>query len=272
MGVPPLLGFLGKLSFLLPSVWLSVLVLAVLSVRVVVSSAGYLTASIGALFMAMGAGSWMHGFRPTLLLIGFVIVLLTMLVWWRDVIREGVYLGSHTGKVITGLRIGILLFILSEVCFFGAFFWAFFHNSLSPSVEVGCCWPPTGIHALDAFSVPLLNTVVLLSSGVSVTWAHHSMLCQDKSGVVYGLIVTVILGAYFTFLQVNEYIRAHFTLSDGVYGRTFFVATGFHGLHVIIGSLFLLVCLVRRASDRFSSGHHVGIESAAWYWHFVDVV
>jgi len=131
-------------------------------------------------------------------------------------------MGSHTSRVMTGLRVGMILFILSEVCFFGAFFWAFFHNSLSPSVDIGCCWPPVGVVALDTFSVPLLNTVVLLSSGVSVTWAHHSMLCQDKNGVIFGLLVTVILGAYFTYLQVNEYVMAQFTVTDGIYGSTFF--------------------------------------------------
>jgi len=181
-------------------------------------------------------------------------------------------MGSHTPEVATGLRRGIILFILSEVCFFGAFFWGFFHSSLRPGVEVGCCWPPVGVVALDTFSVPLLNTVVLLSSGVRVTWAHHRMLCQDKAGVVLGLVVTVLLGGYFTFLQITEYLIAHFTVTDGVYGSRFYVATGFHGLHVLIGRLFLLVCLARTGLDGFSSGHHVGLESAAWYWHFVDVV
>jgi len=272
MGLPPLLGFVGKLSVLIPAVWLSVPVMIVLVLSVVVASAGYLTASIGAIFMTLGAGSWLHGFRPTLLAVGLLVILLSMYVWWRDVIREGVFMGSHTPKVAVGLRVGMLLFILSEVCFFAAFFWAFFHNSLSPAAEIGCCWPPVGVVALDTFSVPLLNTVVLLSSGVRVTWAHHSMLCQDKSGVIFGLIVTVLLGGYFTFLQVNEYIMAQFTVTDGIYGSTFFVSTGFHGLHVLIGSLFLLICLLRAAFDGFSAGHHVGLESAAWYWHFVDVV
>jgi len=231
-----------------------------------------LTGSIGAFFGVLGAGSWFHGYRPTLLIVGFSLVLLTMLVWWRDVIREGEYMGSHTPRVMTGLRVGMILFILSEVCFFAAFFWAFFPNSLSPAAELGCCWPPVGVVALDTFSVPLLNTVVLLSSGVSVTWAHHSMLSQDKPGVILGLLVTVLLGGYFTYLQINEYIMAQFTVADGIYGSTFFVSTGFHGLHVLIGSLFLLVCLARAFFDGFSRAHHVGLESAAWYWHFVDVV
>jgi len=126
--------------------------------------------------------------------------------------------------------------------------------------------------ALDTFSVPLLNTVVLLSSGIRVTWAHHRMLCQDKVGVILGLVVTVVLGAYFTYLQGTEYYMAQFTVTDGIYGSTFYVSTGFHGLHVLIGRMFLAVCLARAAFNGFSSGHHVGLESAAWYWHFVDVV
>lgn len=134
-----MLGFAGKLSALIPGVWVSVLVLGALGVRVVVASAGYLTASIGALFLTLGAASWFHGYRPTLLFVGFLVILLTMFVWWRDVIREGAYMGSHTLEVATGLRSGIILFILSEVCFFAAFFWAFFHSSLRPGVEVGCC-------------------------------------------------------------------------------------------------------------------------------------
>lgn len=164
------------------------------------------------------------------------------------------------------------MFIVSEICFFGAFFWAYFHSSLSPNLELGSCWPPVGIYPLNAFSVPLLNTAVLLASGVSVTWAHHGLLEGDRRRGVQGLVLTVVLGVYFTFLQGGEYWEAPFTLSDGVYGSTFFVATGFHGLHVLIGSSFLLVCLVRLFVYHFSSGHHFGFEAAAWYWHFVDVV
>ena len=222
--------------------------------------------------MTVGTASWMHGFRPTLVLVGLLVVILTSVVWWRDVIREGLFQGHHTAKVAAGLRQGMILFILSEVVFFGAFFWGFFHSSMGPAVELGSTWPPVGVVGLDTFSVPLLNTVVLLSSGVRVTWAHHSLLAEDKRGVVWGLVVTVVLGAYFTYLQVNEYIRSFFTISDGVYGSCFYVATGFHGLHVLIGRTFLLVCLFRAVNDSFSAAHHVGLERAAWYWHFVDVV
>jgi cytochrome c oxidase subunit 3 len=231
-----------------------------------------LTAGLGGLFLLLGTASWMHGFRPTLILVGLLVVVLTSIAWWRDVVREGLLQGAHTEKVATGLRMGIILFILSEVCFFSAFFWGFFHRALGPNVEVGSSWPPVGIIGLDAFSTPLLNTIVLLSSAVRVTWAHHRLLAQDKNGVIWGLALTLVLGAYFTFLQAGEYYESFFTISDGVYGSCFYVATGFHGLHVLIGRLFLFICFLRALADGFSDTHHVGFEAAAWYWHFVDVV
>nr|AHG06434.1 cytochrome c oxidase subunit III [Nemertopsis sp. WYS-2013] len=156
--------------------------------------------------------------------------------------------------------------------FFFAFFWAYFHSSLAPTLELGGCWPPVGLDFLNPFSVPLLNTAVLLSSGVSVTWAHHSLMEKNRVSGLQGLFVTVFLGVYFTFLQVGEYYDASFSISDSVFGSVFFVATGFHGFHVLVGSTFLMVCLFRVMSYHFSDGHHFGFEAAAWYWHFVDVV
>nr|AZL92899.1 cytochrome c oxidase subunit 3 [Parborlasia corrugatus] len=231
-----------------------------------------LVGSVGAFFLTVGLASWFHGYSSIILVLSFSLILLTMLQWWRDVIREGAYQGFHTGQVASGLRWGMILFIVSEVCFFVAFFWAYFHSSLSPNLELGSCWPPVGVFPLNAFSVPLLNTAVLLGSGVTVTWAHHSIMEGDRTSGVQGLMVTVLLGVYFTFLQGSEYWEAPFALSDGIYGSTFFVATGFHGLHVLIGSSFLVVCMVRLYIYQFSSGHHFGFEAAAWYWHFVDVV
>ena len=190
---------------------------------------------------------------------------MTIIQWWRDVIREGTYQGFHTGQVSVGLRWGIILFIVSEVFFFFAFFWAYFHRSLVPTFEVGSCWPPVGLEFLNPFSVPLLNTAVLLASGVRVTWAHHSLIEKDRIGGIFGLVVTVGLGGYFTFLQAGEYYEASFSLSDGVFGSVFFVATGFHGLHVLIGRTFLAVCLYRVVRYHFSEGHHFGFEAAAWY-------
>lgn len=231
-----------------------------------------LTGAVGAFGLTVGTVAWFHNYSPAPAFIGFLIIILTIIQWWRDIIREGTFLGFHTSYVTQGLRWGIILFITSEIIFFFAFFWAFFHSRLAPTPELGCCWPPTGINPLNPFSVPLLNTAVLLASGVTVTWAHHSLIEADRLGAIQALVLTVILGGYFTFLQAGEYLEAPFSIADRVYGSTFFVATGFHGLHVLIGSTFLLICLLRTVSHHFSSGHHFGFEAAAWYWHFVDVV
>uniref|UniRef100_UPI0030E09D99 cytochrome c oxidase subunit III n=1 Tax=Pilargis wolfi TaxID=3023926 RepID=UPI0030E09D99 len=231
-----------------------------------------LTGSMGALMLTIGLTSWFHGHSMTCMYMGIILILITMLQWWRDIIREGTYQGHHTSHVAKGLRWGMILFIASEVLFFFAFFWAFFHSSLAPTPELGCSWPPTGIQPINPFSIPLLNTAVLLASGVTVTWAHHSIMEGQRSETIQALTLTVLLGMYFTFLQAMEYWEAPFTIADSVYGTTFFVATGFHGLHVLIGSTFLLVCLTRVIMHHFSTGHHFGFEAAAWYWHFVDVV
>nr|QXF29934.1 cytochrome c oxidase subunit III [Chloeia pocicola] len=231
-----------------------------------------LTASLGAFFLTVGLAAWFHNFSPLPLFFGITMILLTMIQWWRDVTREATFQGHHTSYVVKGLRWGMVLFIASEVMFFFAFFWAFFHSSLAPTPEIGCTWPPTGITPLNPFAVPLLNTAVLLASGVTVTWAHHALMAANRTDAIMALILTVSLGAYFTVLQAGEYMETSFTIADSVYGSTFFVATGFHGLHVLIGSTFLLVCLIRTVLHHFSSGHHFGFEAAAWYWHFVDVV
>ena len=180
--------------------------------------------------------------------------------------------GLHRAIVELGLRWGMLLFITSEVFFFLRFFWAYFHARLAPNVEVGGTWPPTGVLCFSPFRVPLLNTIILVSSGASVTWAHHALLSGRSREAKVGLLITVGLGLYFTALQAFEYYEASFSFADGVYGSTFFIATGFHGLHVIVGTLFLLVCYMRLLKGEFSRGHHFGLEAAAWYWHFVDVV
>nr|YP_007317445.1 cytochrome c oxidase subunit III [Halicryptus spinulosus]CBK55558.1 cytochrome oxidase subunit III [Halicryptus spinulosus] len=228
--------------------------------------------AVGAFGLTTGLVKWFHGFNPNLFLLGLLIVCLTMIQWWRDVSREGTFQGHHTGSVEFGLRWGMILFILSEVLFFFSFFWAFFHSSLAPTIELGSCWPPTGIEAFNPFQVPLLNTAVLLASGVTVTWAHHSLIESKYQEAKFALFLTVGLGVYFSTLQAFEYYQASFAISDSVYGSTFFVATGFHGLHVLIGTTFLMVCLGRHLFFHFSPGHHYGFEAAAWYWHFVDVV
>ena len=230
------------------------------------------TGSIGAFATAIGLVKWFRQKSPFLIYFGVFLIILTIIQWWRDVIRERTFIGHHTSAVVKAHRIGMVLFIVSEVFFFLSFFWAFFHRSWSISPNLGCVWPPVGIQALDPFAVPLLNTGFLLSSGVTVTWAHHSVVAGDQKGSIQGLQLTVFLGAIFTLLQAIEYKEAPFTIADRVYGSVFFVATGFHGLHVLIGSTFLLVCLFRTYYFHFGPRHHVGLESAIWYWHFVDVV
>lgn len=231
-----------------------------------------LTGSISALTLTVGLTKWFHTTDISCLILGISLVIITIIQWWRDVIREGAYQGFHTSQVIAGLRWGIILFITSEVAFFFAFFWAFFHRRLAPTPEIGCIWPPTGIVPINPFSVPLLNTTVLLASGVTVTWAHHSLIANQRNAAVQSLVLTVALGAYFTLLQAIEYLEASFSIADRAYGTTFFVATGFHGLHVLIGTTFLIICLARTINHQFSRTHHFGFEAAAWYWHFVDVV
>ncbi len=231
-----------------------------------------LLAGTGAFSLAIGLTRWFHGHGIKILFLSILLIILCIYQWWRDVIRERTFIGHHTSYVTKGLRYGIILFILSEVIFFFAFFWAFFHRSLSPTPELGCCWPPTGIIPLNPFGVPLLNTSVLLASGVTVTWAHHRLIENKWTIAIQALALTSILGIYFTILQAGEYIEASFSIADRVYGSTFFVTTGFHGAHVLIGTTFLMVCLIRTTLHHFSVSHHFGFEAAAWYWHFVDVV
>jgi cytochrome c oxidase subunit 3 len=231
-----------------------------------------LTGSLGALFLTSGIIIWFHQLNPILLNLGLVITILTIIQWWRDISRERTYQGKHTLDVTTGIRWGIILFIVSEIFFFISFFWAFFHRRLSPNVEIGSIWPPIGIQRFNPFQIPFLNTCILLRSGISVTWAHHRIIENNFSQASHRLLITVILGVYFTSLQYYEYLEASFSIADSIYGSTFFIATGFHGLHVIIGTIFLLVCLIRHLKNHFNSNHHFGFEAAAWYWHFVDVV
>nr|YP_009110483.1 cytochrome c oxidase subunit III [Uroplatus fimbriatus]BAP90249.1 cytochrome oxidase subunit 3 [Uroplatus fimbriatus] len=231
-----------------------------------------LSAAMAAFLMTSGLVMWFHFNAPLVIGMGIVSTLLTAFQWWRDIVREGTFLGEHTKPVQTSLRCGMVLFIISEVFFFAGFFWAFYHSSLAPSPDIGGQWPPVGIFPLNPFSVPLLNTAVLLASGVSITWSHHALMAGNRVESTHGLTLTILLGAYFTFLQAMEYMEAPFTIADATYGSTFFVATGFHGLHVMIGTTFLITCLMRHIKFHFTTQHHFGFEAAAWYWHFVDVI
>jgi len=207
-----------------------------------------------------------------LLVVGFFTTNFVLFLWWKDVVRESTYEGQHTKDVKRGLRWGMVLFIVSEIMFFFAFFWAFFHSSLSPSFGIGGVFPPEGIEVLNPWEIPLLNTILLLTSGASVTWAHHAIVTGFRKDALLGLSLTVLLALLFTAFQVFEYYTAPFSISGSVYGATFFMATGFHGFHVFIGTFFLAVCTIRLAQHHFTREHHFGFEAAVWYWHFVDVV
>nr|AUR39862.1 cytochrome c oxidase subunit III [Agonita chinensis] len=228
--------------------------------------------SMTALNNFMGLIKWFHLYKSNLMMMSMMTTLIIMYQWWRDVIRESTYQGNHTLKVSLGLRWGMILFIISEIFFFLSFFWSFFHSSLTPSIEIGMKWPPMGIITFNPIEIPFLNTLILLSSGLTVTWAHHSLMENNFKQTIWSLTMTVSLGLYFSILQLFEYKEASFCISDSIYGSTFFMATGFHGLHVIIGTLFLMTCLMRLMLNHFSKMHHFGFEAAAWYWHFVDVV
>jgi cytochrome c oxidase subunit 3 len=193
-------------------------------------------------------------------------------VWWRDVLRESVFLGHHTICVRKGLMLGMVLFILSEVMLFAGVFWAFAHASLTPTIDIGAVWPPRGIAVLDPFAVPFLNTCILLTSGASITWAHHAIIIGKRKETLAAMAVTIGLALIFTALQAFEYLTASFTISDSVYGSCFYLLTGLHGAHVIVGTLFLAVTLVRAHLSQLRPSHHLGFELAALYWHFVDVV
>jgi cytochrome c oxidase subunit 3 len=229
--------------------------------------------SIGAFLAAVGGIWYMHegpiwGFAA-----GMAIILFCMFGWWRDVVKEAESGSDHTSVVQTGLRMGMILFIASEVMFFFAFFWAYFNASVPfLSFVASPAWPPEGIAPLPTWELPFLNTMILLTSGATLTVAHHAIRAGDRQKLVRWLIMTVALGFLFLGTQIYEYGHATFKISDGIYPSTFYLATGFHGFHVFVGACFLLVCTIRASKGHFTEETHIGFEAAAWYWHFVDVV
>lgn len=235
--------------------------------------------SISAFIMAVGGIYWMRADVPWVFLIGLTGVLYTMFGWWSDVIKES-HAGDHTPVVQLHHRYGMILFIASEVMFFVAWFWAYFDmffyydeaQQIGRVAATGGNWPPTGVELFNPWHLPIFNTLLLVTSGMTVTWAHHALLEDDREGLKWGLVLTCILGAIFTFVQVLEYGSAGFSFSGNIYGATFFMATGFHGFHVLVGTIFLLVCLFRAMNGHFTPKQHLGFEFAAWYWHFVDVI
>ncbi|MEM7620195.1 MAG: cytochrome c oxidase subunit 3 [Pseudomonadota bacterium] len=256
--------------------------------------------SVSALVMAIGAIAFMRpdGFEiagltldgPYIFIAGMIGILYTMYAWWADVIRESVQEGQHTPVVKLHLRYGMILFIASEVMFFVAWFWAYFDAAFFPNdirtiastdlvvglvnraEATGGQWPPVDVKTFDPWSLPLINTLILLLSGTTVTWAHHALLENNRQGLIWGLSLTVFLGLIFTALQILEYSHAAFSFSGSLYGATFYMATGFHGFHVIVGTICLAVMLFRAYAGHFTPKSHFGFEAAAWYWHFVDVV
>ncbi len=238
-------------------------------------------------FFGSGLQGLLSGLGAWLVLPGIALILITMVGWWIDVVNEATFEGHHTPVVQITHRYGMALFIASEVMFFVAFFWAFFNASMFPEAatqlpgwadetawrpDVAGMWPPVGVETFEAFDVPFLNTLILLTSGCTVTWAHHALREGDRTDLMRGLSLTIVLGVLFTSLQAYEYIHAGFGFTDGIYSSTFYMATGFHGFHVIIGTTFLIVCWFRAYKNHFTPEHHFGFEAAAWYWHFVDVV
>jgi len=225
-------------------------------------------------YVTLGTASIFHFFFNGLKLFEFAIFFLILILinWWRDVIREGTFTLHHTNNVQKSLRLGMLLFIISELLLFVAFFWAFFHSSLAPTTDIGCVWPPYAITVFETMGMPLMNTFLLLTSGAAITLAHHGLLAKKKIQASVGFIITIALAIDFTGQQLIEFIDAPYVINDGVYPSTFFLTTGLHGLHVIVGTLFIFVTFLRYLANHFTIKNHFGFEAAAWYWHFVDVV
>jgi cytochrome c oxidase subunit 3 len=231
--------------------------------------------SVGAgLQIPVGAVMYMHGEVDGFffLVSGLVLLVIIMFLWWSDVIIEGTFQGMHTKVVQRGLRLGFVLFILSEIMFFVSFFWAFFHSSLAPTVQIGSVWPPAAILVFYPWGVPFLNTLILLTSGITITLSHTYLLRGNFEHGVSSLFWTITLAICFTLLQVFEYFEASFDISDSVFGSVFFMSTGFHGFHVIVGTIFICVTFIRFIYHHLTVEHHIGFEAAAWYWHFVDIV
>ena len=231
-----------------------------------------------ALVTAIGSIMYMHGSSLLATVPGFALILVTFYMWGRDIVREanakeGNESANHSEEVKHGLRMGMMLFIASEVMFFFAFFWAWFSSTV-PAISKTAheVWPPVDIVPLATWDLPFLNTLILLTSGATLTWAHHALNAGNRKSLKLGLLVTIGLGILFTCLQAYEYVHASFAITDGIYGSAFYLATGFHGFHVIVGTVFLGICYMRAKNGDFSPGAHVGFQSAAWYWHFVDVV
>nr|APZ75604.1 cytochrome c oxidase subunit 3 [Auplopus sp. SJW-2017] len=231
-----------------------------------------LLTSFSVFFLMMGFMKWMNLNSLNLMLLSLLILVFCLFQWWRDVIRESTFQGFHGYLIVKMLRFSFILFIISELFFFISFFWSFFHMMLSPPIELGNCWPPQGIIPFDPLGIPLVNSFILITSGMTVTLSHYSLLLENMNKSKNSLLLTIILGMIFTLFQLIEYNMSSFTMADSIYGSLFFMMTGFHGIHVLIGSIFLGCCYLRMLNNHFTFYHHVGFEMASWYWHFVDIV
>jgi len=235
-----------------------------------------LISAFSALFFVLGMVLYFQNYNAGefLMKFGILMILFMMFNWWRDIIREATFEGQHTLTVQQGLKLGVLLFIVSEIMFFFAFFWAFFHSSFNAGLEIGSIWPPFGMNldVLDPWQIPYLNTLILITSGCTITVGHYAIVLGNKDSAGFSLVLTIVLAIIFTLLQIFEYNTSTFSINDSVYGSIFFMATGFHGFHVFVGTCFIFICLLRLELNHFTKEHHLGFEAAAWYWHFVDVV
>nr|ALO64480.1 cytochrome c oxidase subunit III [Andrena fulva] len=220
----------------------------------------------------LGMNLFLHMKMIILMLISMVTMTMCLIQWWRDVIRESTFQGCHTFMVTKLIKMSMILFIISELMFFVAFFWTYFHSSIAPSIEIGMTWPPASIQQINPYNIPLLNSVILVSSGITITWAHYALLTKKSTEMKISFMLTIILGIYFTILQIIEYFEATFCFNDSIYGSIFFMTTGFHGSHVNIGLIFLSTCFIRFMNNHFSNMHHLHFETASWYWHFVDII
>ena len=221
------------------------------------------------LALLVGAVLYFNGIAHggTLLTLGFVTTTTVFILWFRDVTIEGTHLGLHTKVVQHGLSMGVGLFIVTEAFFFLSIFWAYMWSSMSPTVELGTQWPPAGVTPLSPMTVPLLNTMLLVSSGATVTYAHHALFHKARGAALVGTILTVVLAILFTALQGFEYAQAGFSMPDGAFGTCFYFSTGFHGFHVLVGTIFIAVGLFRLALYHLTSAHHMGFEASILYWH-----
>jgi len=235
--------------------------------------------SFSLLSFAINIIAWIHNYMAPSTLefqvpsfaFAFALLCIIAFLWWRDIIRES-NKGDHTNKVQIGLKIGFILFIISEFMLFFSFFWTFFHSSLAPAIDLGHIWPPLGINPMNYLSLPLLGTCILLSSGFILTLSHEAIIFGNKDKSLIHLLFTIILGLIFLLLQFTEYSYGEFNFSDSIYGSIFYITTGLHGLHVLIGVLFLIIGLIRIYFDNLTSEHLLGFEFAIYYWHFVDII